>query len=141
MQKKEIFSGKTEQEAVQAAAEAAGVTVGELNYTVLEEGKKGFLGIGAEVQICAEFEVAPAELARDFVTRVLSDMGLADSRVELSTGAEGELEISVTGENLGAIIGRHGEVMDALQYCTSLVVFRGKGDYLRVVLDVEGYRA
>lgn len=141
MLKTEVFTGKTVEEAVRQAAQIAGCTVGELQYTVLDESKKGFLGIGAEVSIRADYEVLPQEGARDFLRGILTDMGLSDAVIDVRVGEEGEVALSVTGEHLGAIIGRHGEVMDALQYLTSLVVNRGKGDYVRVVLDVEGYRA
>lgn len=140
MQKREIFTAKTVEEAVQAAAAAFSVTVADLDYTVLDE-SRGFLGLGSEVKIEATCEIEPEVGAREFVERVLYDMGLEESRVEASKNEDGDVVVTVAGDHLGAIIGRHGEVMDSLQYLTSLVINRAKNDYTRVVLDIEGYRA
>ena len=50
------------------------------------------------------------------------------------------MNVELSGENMGMLIGHHGDTLDALQYLTSLVVNRGAEDYTRVVLDTEGYR-
>ena len=140
MLKREIFTAKTVEEAVNEAAQAASVPVGELKYTVLDESRKGLFGLGSEATVEAEYEVDNEIGAKEFVSRVLYDMGLENASVESRVTEEGDVEVSVKGEHLGALIGRHGDVMDALQYLTGLVVNRSKGDYVRVVLDVEGYR-
>lgn len=140
MLKREIFTAKTVEDAVKEASESAGIPVGELKYTVLDESRKGLFGIGSEATVEAEYEVDNEVGAKEFVSRVLYDMGLENASVSSRINEDGDVEVSVEGEHLGAIIGRHGDVMDALQYLTGLVVNRGKGDYVRVILDVEGYR-
>ena len=55
--------------------------------------------------------------------------------------SEGHLRIQMIGDTLGVLIGRRGETLDALQYLTSLQVNKGRGEYLRVTLDTEHYRA
>ena len=53
---------------------------------------------------------------------------------------EEALNIELTGDTTGVLIGRRGETLDALQYLTSLVVNKGKEDYKRVTIDTENYR-
>ncbi len=53
---------------------------------------------------------------------------------------EGVLWLCFTGSNLGLLIGRRGETLNALQYLTNLTVNKNRNDHIRVVLDVEGYR-
>lgn len=141
MQKKEIFTAKTVEDAVQQASSALGVPTCDLQYTVLDETRKGLFGLSGEVKIEVCYTLENTDGACAFVQRVLYDMGLEDTTVEAHTGEDGEIVVKVTGEHLGAVIGRRGEVMDSLQYLTGLVVNRGRGDYIRVVLDIEGYRA
>ena len=54
---------------------------------------------------------------------------------------EGNVRVDMFGDTLGILIGRRGETLDALQYLTSLQVNKGRGEYIRVTLDTEGYRA
>ncbi len=63
--------------------------------------------------------------------------------VEVASEGEedGSIKVNLTGENLGIIIGRRGETLDAIQYLTSLAVNRACGEYHRVSIDIEDYRA
>ncbi len=53
---------------------------------------------------------------------------------------DGCLEVDFEGEDMGILIGKRGQTLDSLQYLTSLVVNKGKSDYIRVKLDTEDYR-
>ena len=53
---------------------------------------------------------------------------------------EGTIALNVTGENMGVVIGRRGDTLDALQYITSIVVNRGGKEHVRVTVDTENYR-
>ena len=54
--------------------------------------------------------------------------------------ADGSLEVDFEGEDMGILIGKRGQTLDSLQYLTSLVVNKGKANYIRVKLDTEDYR-
>ena len=53
---------------------------------------------------------------------------------------EPELDVTLDGEEMGVLIGKRGQTLDSLQYLVSLVVNKGKGDYIRVKVDTEDYR-
>lgn len=144
--KKEItVTAKTVEEAVAEAAKQFGAEVSDIQYTVLEEPKKGLFGIGAApAKISATYEVGGDMVALEFISRLVSDMGL-DVRVNM-TDAQGEGKlISIDGDAGGILIGHHGETLDALQYLANLAANRKeegeKRDYVKISVDVEGYRA
>ncbi len=78
------------------------------------------------------------EKALDFVQEVTSNMGVS-TKVELEDRDEG-FYIEIESPDIGIIIGRRGETLDALQYLTGLVVNRNSSFWTRVILDASGYR-
>lgn len=140
MKKECISTGKTLDEAILAGCQALGVDRDMVSVEVLETPSKGFLGIGAQdAKVRLTYELTTADKAVSFLSEVLSTMGL-DAKVDAEMG-EGELSVKLSGENMGLIIGRRGETLDALQYLTSLVINKGEDEYTRVILDTEDYRA
>jgi spoIIIJ-associated protein len=80
----------------------------------------------------------PQNDAEEFLQGMFKNMGI---RVALeSVIDEGILKIDMSGRNMGLLIGRRGETLDAMQYLTSLVLNNGKEDYTKVMLDTEEYR-
>ena len=146
MKKEVIVSAKSIEEAVaKAVAELGAPSADKIEYTVVEEAKKGFLGIGAtDAKISASYTVGNEEKAFEFVKKVLEDMNI-EAEVTMSDGESGEKRITVTGESAAILIGHHGETLDSLQYLASLAANKridGKKDeYVRITVDVEGYRA
>jgi len=144
--KKEIIvTAKTVEEAKAKAAAELEVSVEELEITVLEEGKKGFLGIGAsDAKISAVYTVKRAGVALDFIRKVVEDMEL-DLTVAMKDGDNDDTLITVDGEGAGLLIGHHGETMDSLQYLANLAANKKvkgeKQEYVKITLDIEGYRA
>ena len=147
--KETIQNAKTVQAAVEAGAAELGVDVSRVTYEVLEEPKKGILGIGAaDAIVKVIYEETPADKAEAFIRAVLADMGLtADIEVtpETETDENGETRegalISINGEGLGLLIGHHGDMLDSLQYLTSLAANRGNEGYFRISVDIENYRS
>ncbi len=135
-------SAKTIDEAVELALKELKADRSEVTIEVVNEGKKGFLGIGSvDAVVRVTKEETPVSKAEDYINSVLSEMGLS---VELESSYEDErvdISISCGEEATGSIIGRRGDNLDALQYLTSLIVNKGEENYIRVSLDVEGYRA
>lgn len=81
-----------------------------------------------------------AGTAQEFLQELTRLMGVEVS-VHVNTDDEGNVRVNMEGDSQGILIGRRGETLDALQYLTSLKVNKGKGEYTRVTLDTEGYRA
>ncbi|MBQ8431801.1 MAG: protein jag [Clostridia bacterium] len=145
MKKEIIVTAKTVDEARAKAAAELGVSAEELEITVLEEGKKGFLGFGAtDAKISAVYTAKRADIALEFIRKVVSDMEL-DLTVAMKEGDNEDTLITVDGEGAGLLIGHHGETLDSLQYLANLAANKKvkgeKQEYVKITLDIEGYRA
>jgi len=141
-----ITTGKTVEEAVEAAVKELGApSADKISYTILEEPRRGLFGIGATpAKINATYSAGGAEIALEFVEKVIADMRI-DAKSRLEDKGEGNWWINIEGSGAGVLIGHHGETLDALQYLANLTANR-KGDrekheHVRIILDVEGYRA
>ena len=145
MKRELIVSAKTVEEARAKAAAELGLPMEEIEFTVLEEGKKGFLGIGAsDAKVQATYTVKGAQIALEFIKKMVADMEL-DLVVDMKNGNNDDTVITVDGEGAGLLIGHHGETLDALQYLANLAANKKvkgeKREYAKITLDVEGYRA
>lgn len=132
-------SAKTVQEALSLALEELNLSEAEVEYEVIEEGSKGFLGFGgkdAVIKVTPKIDFEAR--AYNFLTDVFVGMGL---RVDVDiTFNEKRMDINLSGDNMGIVIGKRGDTLDALEHLVSLCVNRGDGDYIRVSLDTENYR-
>ena len=146
MRKETVVSAKTVEEAVaKAVAELGAPSAQDIEYTVLEEAKKGLFGIGAApAKISASYVVKGEYLALEFVQKLVANMGL-DLTVTLSEGNNDDKLINIDGENAGVLICHHGDTLDSLQYLANLAVNKKedgvKREYVKITVDVEGYRA
>ncbi len=146
MKKELIVTGKTVEDARKKAAAQLGVAEEEMIVTVLEEGKKGFLGIGAsDAKISVSYSEDGEDTALDFIRKLIDNMALEGLTVAKKEGSNGDVLITVDGDNAGVLIGHHGETLEAIQYLANLAankkVAGEKREYVRVTVDVEGYRA
>lgn len=142
MKKKIEVTAKTVEDAVDLACGRLGKKQDELEYEILEQPKKGFLGMGAvEAKILVSYDLLPAESAKEFLQTFTANIGMADVKVTTSYNEEkDEVNAVLDGDNLGLLIGHHGDVLDALQYLTGLAANRGKEGFTRVTVDIENYR-
>ena len=135
-------TGKTIEEARQAALEELGAAPEEVTVEILEEPSKGFLGIigGHEAKIrVTVIDKSPADLAQEFLKKIFTSMGL-DVTLE-KENREDAIVFNLVGKNLGILIGKHGQTLDALQYLVNLVANKGRvEDRLHIILDIEKYR-
>ena len=143
MKQEVVCTGKTVQDAIDAALAELGRTADEVEVEVLELPKKGGLfglrkGTDARVRVTYAKEMTKAEAAQGFVSDVLQAMGI-DGSVDVKQEAE-SIVLSLNGEDIGSIIGRRGGTLAALQYLTGLVANRVDGGYCRITLDCENYR-
>ena len=142
VQKELIKEAATVEEAVQLAAEELGVSAEKLDIEVLQEPQKKtfglFGGTAAKIRAVVKDQNA-AELAVAFLEDVLKKMGVAEVAVSVKE-EDNHCMISLEGEDLGFIIGRRGDTLDALQYLTSLVANRAEGAYRRISINIGNYR-
>ncbi|ABN53568.1 MAG TPA: protein jag [Hungateiclostridium thermocellum] len=133
-------SAKTVREAIDLALLELNTTEDKVEVEVLEEGSKGIFGLigSKQAKVRVTLKETSGDRAKKFLLDVLSKMKVnADILVEES---EDTISLKIEGDDIGIIIGRRGETLDALQYLTSLVVNRSKEGYKRIVIDVENYR-
>ncbi len=136
---KKEFTAKTVEEAKQAAAEEFGASIEKITFEIIEEPKKGFLGIGAtEAKISAEYNKSKSEIAADYIKDVLDKMGI-EAQLTVTENEEGAV-IDIGGDTSGAVIGRRGETLDAIQYLASMAANRSDKEYYRISVDSCGYR-
>lgn len=132
-------SAKSVEEAKSLALEELGVGEEEVDFEILDEGSKGFLGIGAkDAKVRAQLKDLSAFAAKKFLSDVFGAMQL-DVTVDAQSDDEG-LNIDLSGESMGIVIGKRGDTLDALQYLTSLIVNHESEEYVKVNLDTENYR-
>lgn len=81
-----------------------------------------------------------AERIVDFLTGLLDKMGV-EATPKITVDAEGNYQVELVGEDLGAVIGRRGETLDAIQQLTGYAVNKGENHRVRVRVDAEGYRS
>lgn len=78
--------------------------------------------------------------AEFFATELIHKMGLTDAKLDVKNGGE-SIDIDVSGEKMGLLIGKRGDTLNAIQYLTSLYVNRSKNSYIKINIDTEGYRS
>lgn len=192
--------GTTRDDAIDAALRQLGMDRDSVSVEVLDNGKRGFLGIGAtpaRVRVTyeapdeapaakrpapraeaqerredaprqaekqpmrqerSEREEKPAQpyvpdtplegeipaVAQDAVTFIdglLQKLGIDGHAVVLDKTTEDTVQIEIVGPDMGPVIGRRGDTLDAIQYLASLVANRGQDDHTRITIDTENYRA
>ena len=146
-------SGKTVEEAIERALQQLGLTRDQVEVTVLNKGKSGFWGMGAEEAVVkvtalvqAQQEGNTAAVAKEALEELLKRMKLT-ARVEIGSDtpetSESEvapIALEVKGDDLGILIGRRGETLAALQYIVRLIVAHHEKARVPLTIDVEGYR-
>lgn len=179
-------SGKTEDEAVNAALAELGLDRDDVSVEILERAKSGFLGIGAtQAVVKVTYEVpdekppkkeknneprkpknskkepktdkapkAPvkaepkAKIVNDakyaeienFLRGLFEKMGV-DADMEISPRENGGINVNLVGDNMGSVIGRRGETLDAIQHLTNYVCNHGNDKHMHINIDAESYRA
>ena len=133
-----IFTGKTVEEAVKVGLETLGVKESDVTVEVLDEGKKRLIGSKpAQVKLTV-IERTDGERAVEFLEGLFPLIG-EEVHAELK-GEDEKIVIELTATWAKNIIGRRGEVIDAVQTLAGAVANIGRKDYKRVVVDCENYR-
>ena len=135
------FTGKTVEDAVVEAAVQLGTTSDRMEYEILEKGINGFLGIGIRpAKIRARKILETAERAEQFLADVFDAMDLKVNITTEENKEEHTMDIDLSGDDMGVLIGKRGQTLDSLQYLVSLVINKGEEEYIRVKVDTENYR-
>lgn len=136
------FKAKTVDEAITTASMELGVASTELEYEIVDKGTSGFLGIGAKPAI---IKAKKKESFLDDIYEYLNNLFKAmdiETKVNIEYDQEnGNMDIDIEGPDMGILIGKRGQTLDALQYLISLFVNKKSESYIRVKLDTENYRA
>ena len=153
-----VFTGKSIEEAKQKAADEFDVRIDQITFRVVNDVKKGLFGkikeeakvwAGYNHPVIAEVTVIDSikaenklkeqiETCRRYLQNIMEKMGI-EAEINIADSEEGFF-VDIDSNGSGAIIGRRGETLDALQYLTSLVVNKMDGEYKRITLDICGYR-
>ncbi|MBO5472814.1 MAG: protein jag [Lachnospiraceae bacterium] len=134
-------SAKTVNDAITEACQRLTVTSDKLEYEVIEEGSSGFLGIGSRPAVIrAKVKSSIEDVARDFLKDVFDAMNLAVVVDVKYDEINNSMDIDLSGDEMGVLIGKRGQTLDSLQYLVSLVVNKDVDNYIRVKVDTENYR-
>ncbi|AZS18047.1 RNA-binding cell elongation regulator Jag/EloR [Paenibacillus lutimineralis] len=164
-----VTSGKTVEEAVRQGLAMLGTTEDQVAVNVLEQPSKGFLGLigvkGAKVELTllsnspavppkgdrsedrslesqkdlsSNTDQDPYQEAASFIKDVGENMGLQVD-VEIVQKKDATV-LNISGNDLGMIIGRRGQTLDALQYLANIIANRYSDSYIRIILDAENFR-
>ncbi|MCI9067131.1 MAG: protein jag [Lachnospiraceae bacterium] len=135
-------SAKTVDDAVTKALIELETTSDKLDYVVIEKGSTGFLGIinSKPAVIKARKIMTDLDVAEDFLRKIFKTIGMEVTLTSVMDEEEGCLNIDMSGEEMGVLIGKRGQTLDSLQYLVSLIVNKEREEYLRVKLDTENYR-
>lgn len=139
--KKIVASGKTVEDAVRNGLTQLQVTEDRVKQVVLEQPTKGFFGLFGTKEAKVELELIPDPMleAEKFLREVAGTMGLQVNIDRKQTREGTHLAVSGSGD-LGMLIGRRGQTLDALQYLVNIVANRYSDSHLRIVLDAEDFR-
>jgi spoIIIJ-associated protein len=138
---KEITAtGQTVNEAIESALKELHITKNQASISIVDEGKKGILGIfGSRPAIVkVKVNIDPIEEAKAFLKTVCANM---DIPIEIESTIEGNnVRFNLNSEKTGLLIGKRGQTLNALQSLTQLVLNRYTDKFMILVLDIENYR-
>ena len=136
------FKAKTKDEALTNASLEFGCPIESIEYEVVSEASKGFIGIGAKPCIIkARKKKTFVDEIKEYIASMLDAMGI-EAKINIDyDDIEGEMNIDLEGSDMGILIGKRGQTLDALQYLIRLAVNKKSESYIKVKLDTENYRA
>lgn len=133
-------TAKTVDDAVDQAIAELGISRDEIDIEVIDQPTRGFLGLlGAKpARVKVMVKDTPARKVRTIMSDILNTMDL-NAKMNIAE-KDNTVIINLEGENLGILIGRRGETLDALQYLINLSVNKNLECRRKFILDIEGYR-
>jgi len=131
---------KTVEEAIELALEELQTDRDSVYVEVLEEATKAVLGLfgGKDARVRVTRVISSMETVTEFLNKII-DTAKVDATLEMAENEEG-IEVRIVGDDVGTLIGRHGETLYAIQYLSNLILNQHKKEYTRVSLDIENYK-
>jgi spoIIIJ-associated protein len=150
---KEIeLTAKTVDEAKKAALEQLGVTEDQVEVIVLKKGRGGVLGMGAEEAkiLVRIIDNKPAdsnpghgniaEESKEILGTLIKLLGI-EAEILIAPGdGDSPLTLNINGDDLGALIGRHGQALASLQYILRMIIAEKQKSWIPINIDVGGYK-
>ena len=135
------FSAKTADEALTNALIQLETTSDQIDYEVIEEEKNGILGLfskPARIRVRKKEDIT--DIVRSFLTKTFDAMNLVvEIKIDYDE-AERHINIELSGNEMGMLIGKRGQTLDSLQYLTGIVANKKTDNYVKVKIDTENYR-
>lgn len=133
-------SGETVEEAIESALAQLNLSKEQVEINVIDEGKKGFLGIfGASRAIVKVIEIQDnIDKAEQFIKDMTKNMNI-ETKVETIVSGN-HVTFNLNGEKIAILIGKRGQTLNAIQYLVQLVINKDSNQYYSVTVDAEGYR-
>jgi spoIIIJ-associated protein len=137
------ITANTVEEALEEAEERLGMKRDRFEVEVISEGKSGILGIGSEEAVIKVKPLPPAEedlvkIAREVLDKLLNLLGVTAEVEVLSDRIP--TTFNIKGDDLGILIGRHGQTIVSLEYIVKLIVAARLKGWQPLFIDVGGYR-
>lgn len=134
-------TGRTIKDAIKSGLQQLMVTEDRVKITVLEQPTRGLFGLIGSKDARVEIELVPDPIdeAIAFLRDVMDGMSLNAEIQTEDMGVDGQ-GIVISGPDMGMIIGRRGQTLDALQYLVNIVANRHAKEHIRIVLDAEQFR-
>lgn len=135
--------GNTVEEALKLALSELCVDEDQVVYEIIEEtSTKGIFGFFSKKSVKIKVSIKKQDtvnLAKDFLDGIFKKMSM-DVLIEKFSDNDKNITLNLQGANLGLLIGKHGQTLDALQYLTNLVANKDQGEWSKFTLDIENYR-
>lgn len=133
--------GKTVESAIEEGLNELNISRDEAEIEILDEGNKGLFGLigGRSALVRIYKKISYEEIVSGFLSPILKAMGVED-KMDVIIDDDNNLTVRLLSDNIGIVIGRRGETLDALQYLLGLAVNRRSDNFVRVTLDVGNYR-
>ena len=135
-------SGKTVDEALTNALLKLETTSDKVEYEVIDKGSNGLLSLfnykPAKIKVRKKDTIE--DLIREFLDNMFNAMNMAVKVDIILDNEECTMDIELSGEDMGLLIGKRGQTLDSIQYLVSLVANKEKEKYIRVKVDTENYR-
>ncbi len=138
---KQVFNAASVEEAKEMAAREFGADIEAISFNVIEEPKKGLFGkIKGEAVVEAQYDPpTKKDISVEYITKVLELIGVEGLSVEAQDAEEG-ISVELKGEGIDELIGKRGDLLDSLQYLSSLVCNKLDRSYFRITIDCNGFR-
>lgn len=139
-----IFTGKSVNEALTSALIKLETTSDRIEHEVIDKETNGILGLfckPAKIRVRVMENDSVEDIARKFLEKLFKAMNIT-TQIEIIYSEENStIDINLSGDDMGVLIGKRGQTLDSLQYLTSLVVNKESLNYVKVKMDTENYRA